>query len=127
MITIEYSKEGRAISDFEYEQEVNYIKKRIKNDVSPVEYIADKTEEIIIISNSVLVHALRLAIVRGEIDPEQIQFKFKDKTFKANKYGVIMDWPEGFCDIYLYFSKNILRTAMDMRKKERENEAIKKS
>ena len=71
------------------------------------------------ISTSCPFSAIRLAIVEGLIKPEEVEFYFRGKIIKINRFGAITDWPDGFCDIEGDYAEKILRKAVAMRKAER--------
>lgn len=52
----------------------------------------------IIIGNELLITLFRCAVVEGKIKHTEIEFLFKEKTIKINKYGRCEEWPEGFGD-----------------------------
>jgi hypothetical protein len=109
MITIVYGMDGRAVSDFDISDWIWDVIHHCKEDYS------------LVVSNALPIHMVRLEIVKGNIDPKDITFKYFDQVFQANKYGAIPDWPKGFADREIAVCEDILRTAMKIRKKEREN------
>jgi hypothetical protein len=98
MITIEYTKEGEAVSDFGCDDYVNII----RND------ILDGENSEYDVSTSIVILAIRAAIARGELDFTKIQFKFDDHILHPDKDGRMEYWPRGFCDIDLNFMDDIL-------------------
>ncbi len=96
MITIEYSEEGKACSDFDCE-------KYIKN-LKDLESLDRKYTT----SSSIVILAIRAAIARGELDFTKIQFKFDDHILQPDKDGRMEYWPRGFCDIDFNFMDDIL-------------------
>lgn len=111
MITIEYCEEGRAVSDFAVESWLEDIM-RFKERWPGQDWWSK-------VSSAIPVTAMRHAIVTGKITCEDVTFVFAGKSFQANKYGAIPDWPNGFCDRDASYSEQILRTAIDMRRAER--------
>lgn len=111
MLKFEYCKEGKAISDFDISDFIKYVMDCLNDPI-----IKDMTFKI---STTPPFEAIRLAIVEGKIDFNKIQFLFQGKIITINKYGAIMDWPNGFCDISGITSEKILRGAMNMRNFER--------
>lgn len=110
MITIEYAGYGKPVSDFDYEKVLKDIIWLCLEHSSPTPYC---------FSSSIIFTAIRLAIAKGEIPHDKIQFKYQDKVFSVNKYGAIMDWPTGFCDIGSRMCEEILKLAMAKRKQEK--------
>jgi len=98
MITIEYCKEGLAISDFEYQKYVDIIK----------DYIMHNNDFDLKVSTEVLVNAIRVEIYKGNIDCNDIGFMFEDKILYPDKDGRIQNWPNGFCDINLELIEKLL-------------------
>lgn len=47
---------------------------------------------------SLLISLLRLAVNRGELNHQDVMFYFEERELPVNAYGVINDWPAGFCD-----------------------------
>jgi len=108
MITIEYCKEGLAISDFSYSDWVYNVKQTIK----------DGKDHKFEVSTSIPIAALRLEIALGNIDCESITFCFWGQYFQANKYGAITNWPRGFADVECAIAEDILRVAIKQRRLE---------
>ena len=104
MITIEYSENGQAVSDFNYKDWLDNVKANVGRD------------HTFIVSTSVPIYAVQLAIVRGEIDCSKIVFKYSNEVFQANEYGAIPNRPFGFCDVENKLAEDILRFAMKKRK-----------
>ena len=104
MITIEYAENGQAVSDFNYKDWLDNVKANVGRD------------HTFIVSTSVPIYAVRLAIVRGELDCSKIVFKYSNEVFQANEYGAIPDRPFGFCDVENRLAEDILRFAMKKRK-----------
>ena len=100
MIIIEYTERGQPVSDFNYGDWLDNVKRNIDSD------------HTFVVSTSVPIAAIRLAIVRGEIDHSKIVFRYSDEVFQANEYGAIPNWPSGFCDIENRFAEDILKCAM---------------
>lgn len=105
-IIIEYTEGGNAISDF-------YVDRWLEDVLS-----RDHSHGLIKVSNETPINAVRQAIVDGRISHEEVAFIYKDHILWVNEYGAISNWPDGFCDKNCRFSENILRKAMNKRKKE---------
>lgn len=105
MVIIEYSKNGHPISDFDLD--------------NLVEAICNLSNAKLIYSTSNIFFALKLAIVKRQIDCEKIKFEFNGQILNINKYGAIEDWPDGFADIDAKMCEKILMTAIGIRKQER--------
>jgi hypothetical protein len=106
MITIEYAEHGQAVSDFNYKDWLDNVKANIGRD------------HTFIVSTSIPIYAVRLAIVLGEIDFNEIVFKYCGEVFQANKYGAIENVLFGFCDLEGNLATDILRYAMKKRRRE---------
>jgi len=114
MITIEYCREGDAISDFACNDWLENI-------------LNQEGDMHLQISTSPPCNALRLAIVQGRIPCEDVMFEFEGKELPPNKYGAIMHWPDGFTDLDCTYSEQILRGAIDMRQAERAERETRQS
>lgn len=113
MIIIKYCKGGEIVSDFDCYFRAETIKK-IEN-----ENRIDNKITVFHFASSNIINAIRLEIVRENIDYKTCWFVYKHKYFRANEYGVISDWPKGFCDIDTDICEQILRTSLDKRRKEK--------
>ena len=100
MIVIEYAEHGQPVSDFNYGDWLDNIKRNINND------------HTFVVSTSVPISAIRLAICRGEIDGAKIVLRYFNEVFQADEYGALPIWPKGFADIESRFAEDILRCAM---------------
>ena len=109
MITIKYSEGGQAYSDFNLDAFIKMIK------LDQVDNFSMKYE----VSTSNIIYAVKLAVVRGDLDPEQIQFDWQGQIITVNKFGSLNDWPKYFADIDARMCEEIIRSAIKMRKKEK--------
>lgn len=111
MITVEYTRHGDAVNDFNLELTYQDFVERVKdNEV----YFSFSTENIFT--------RIRLGIVKGEIDfPIMFAFYTKEENFEfsPNKYGAIVNWPKGFCDSVVRMCEEILILATKKRKVEK--------
>ena len=113
MLIIEYSKYGDTISDFEYENWLNNVKHTLST---------HKDEDIVFkVSTTLPIYAIRLAVVKDEIDYTKVKFKFEDvsgyKESSINEYGVLNYWPIDNVNLLI---GNILTIAMKKRKEWRD-------
>jgi hypothetical protein len=106
MLTVEYTREGTPVNDFTY---INWVYKVLhyKN-----------SDKVFCVSTSIAITAVRLEIVKGNLDCSKVVFKFGDKLLYANEYGAITNWPQGFCDTETRLCEEILRLAMAKKKTE---------
>jgi hypothetical protein len=116
MITIDYCPTGEKVSDFEYKTWLEKVRMASRG---------ERNDEIFSVANSVPIKAVQLAIALGDINCCDVRFLFGDKYFSANRFGAIVDWPEGFADVEVKLSEDILRCAMARRKIERFSETTK--
>lgn len=117
MILIDYGETGVPVSDFALDEFLN----KIINLVEGERKLGTSTRNpVVYVSTSEPVHKIRLAIAQKVISCEEVAFRFQDKIIYANKYGVISDWPEGFANIGVMISQDILKTNMLNRRVERE-------
>jgi len=68
--------------------------------------------------------ALRLMIVEGRLDADDVRFEFNGEQVVVNRYGAVKDWPEGFLDEHMGILDSILRKSVEMRKRERDVAAM---
>lgn len=104
VITIEYTPAGPAIPDHQV--------------MTTVEQ-ALATGMPIWTSTFQVINAARVLIAEG-LSPEAIRFVFRGKQVVCNKYGAILDWPEGFGDHGSEFAERTLRAAILQKRRERE-------
>ena len=78
---IEYHEDGKAVSDFELDNEY-------WNLISSNSDFSYSTENIF--------HRIRLGVLKDEINPENYVLVFKGMNFRMNKFGQINDWPIDF-------------------------------
>jgi hypothetical protein len=108
MITIEYMAGGVPVSDFGIEFWLCGIQAALLTG----------QDHRFAVSTESPIHAIRLAIARDEISAEAIRFQYNGHTFSANKYGAILEWPEGFADSGQRLVEKILGTAIEKKRKE---------
>jgi hypothetical protein len=107
MTVIEYAEHGSAVTDFNFRDWLYNVKHNLGKDAR------------FIVSTSVAIHAVRLAIARDEIPAEEIVFQYFGHGFQANEYGAILEWPRGFADVENALAEDILRAAMRKRRIEK--------
>lgn len=111
MIIIEYCDGGEAVSDFVCG---NWLYKVLHVPTDPAFY-----DHVFQVSTSLPIYLVRRAIATGKLSHQLVTFLFGDHKFQANRYGAIMGWPMGFCDMEIHVAEDILRAAMKLRKEER--------
>ena len=107
MIIIRYAQDGQSVSDFDYKEWLNNVIDSIKNNEN----------RTFVISTSIPVTAVRLAVCRGDIASEKIAFQYLDKFIFVNKYGALPDWPTGFADAEVALMEKILECATEKSRK----------
>ena len=91
-------------------------------DIFITKFLENKKDLKITVASALLIDYFRLRLAQGIITPDQIQFKFDDEIIKANKYGTLERWPNGFCDKTMDILEELLTIGSDAakaRKKER--------
>lgn len=88
MITIDYTGIGTPWSDFNYDLFVELVK----------DYIRIGRTVTLKVSTTPPIDGVRLAVAKGEISPDNVQFMFKDQIIRVNRYGRVYNCPEGFLD-----------------------------
>lgn len=71
------------------------------------------------VSSAVMVDAVRLLTAKGILNHEAVFFLYEGKVIHINKYGMITDWPKGFCDSRCDILEELLTLAFKNRKEER--------
>lgn len=64
------------------------------------------------VSSVLMVDAIRLLIMKGEINHKEVVFRFEGHDLEVDKNGMLRVWPKGFCDIY----DNILEELLGLGK-----------
>jgi hypothetical protein len=100
MITIEYDPDALAVADSWAERFVMHLVEKGKDTEAKV-----STENVI--------QAARALMLREGIE---VQFKYKGEIITPNKYGAIHRWPDGFCTYVQNWIKEVVRTAIEMKK-----------
>jgi len=109
MLTIVYSGIGDSVNDFRLDDEIYLINKMI----------ASWDEYILYYSTENIFTRIRLEIISGNISCDNIQFEYEGENLPVNRFGAIMNWPNGFCDVNIRMSESILRKAINKKKLER--------
>ena len=94
-ISIEYSPDGQAISDFEVEDWANDI---VKESMTP---LSNFTGERVIgrrVSTALAIHQIRAFIKQGKLNHSEVIFVHNGLELKPDKDGRLENWPNGFCD-----------------------------
>lgn len=99
MLKIIYSKNGYAYHDFNLLKEAQQI----------IDYYqTHKDEDVVNVSTSNIVVALRVLVLRGKINCSDITFEFKGEIIKIDKRGKFSNYPKGFIDWYDDFLDEML-------------------
>ena len=106
MIIIEYCASGKAISDFALKPFIELL--TLLEDGGMVQ-----------VSTANVVTAVKLAVLKGQLDYKEIQFWFEDKIISLNEYGCLDDWPDGFADTEVNMCEEILMISIENRKENR--------
>lgn len=54
----------------------------------------------ITVSSNLIVDRLRLAVKEGDLDHNDLVFKFEGREITVDNNGRLLSWPEGFCDTW---------------------------
>lgn len=102
-LIVEYSGDGICVPDAKIDELVTNLISIVdfKNNLDDKEYHIQVASELIIT-------ALRVKVLAGEIPYTQIEFKFEDKIIKINKDGRLDWWPKGFCDYNDHYLDQLL-------------------
>lgn len=73
-----------------------------------------------IVSNAAMVDAIRLLIAKGVLDYKEVVFRYEGKDIKPNRYGMIVHWPNGFCDSRDNILEDLLTASIKIQKEEKD-------
>ena len=100
MLIIDYDPNemwfSAATSDGEVEK---FVYETWNNYSNPFPYRDHESDLTIAVSNEIVITAFRLAILRGDIDHQEIAFKFKGKLLYPDEEGMLPHWPDDFCSL----------------------------
>ena len=100
MLIVEYDLDemwySAATSDGEVEK---FVYQTWENYSNPFPYGDHERDLTITVSNEIVITAFRLAILRGDIDHQEIAFKFNGELLYPTEEGMLPHWPEGFCEL----------------------------
>lgn len=77
-------------------------------------FFEDGVNRVIKIGSELLIHYFRLALYRGEIGVDNIEFHFNGQILEHDKDGRLHPWPKGFCD----YTENILSELLGWKAKD---------
>jgi hypothetical protein len=122
-LVIYYDKTGKAVSDFELEEEFTYGVLRASKQLNPDFSGIDPKVELYYSTFNIFTR-IKLAVVRGEIDCNDIVFLYDDEKLgtqyiPVNEYGACPYTPDGFGDPQGELAEKTLRKAVRMKKEER--------
>lgn len=100
MLKFIYSKRGRAISDFDLDDFI----KDIICDANKNKFYHCSTEN--------LFNRVRLAIVEGHLNPENVLFVFNDEEITINSDGLCDKWSNGFLCESETTARNLLKARL---------------
>lgn len=91
MLEIIYTSEGSVLPDQKVEIWAESVTKRYKA----------RGGTKLHVSAALMVDAIRIQVIRGNIAPEDVQFFNGDDPapIGINKHGRLEHWPAGFCDV----------------------------
>lgn len=109
MLEIEYDAfKGEAVKDAEVEMYVLDILARYHS--------GKMVNTKVTVGSELVIQQFRLSIVEGLIDCNGIVFVFQNNHLKVNKFGVLDNWPRGFCDYESNLTRDIIRNSIKKRK-----------
>jgi hypothetical protein len=122
-LVIYYDKHGKAVSDFELEEELVYGVLRASKELNPNFSGIDPKRELYY-STFNIIHRIKLAVVQGKIDADDIVFLYDDEKLgtqyiPVNEYGATPYTPDGFTDPANKLCEEILTRATKKKKEER--------
>lgn len=99
MLILEYTQEATPVSDFgamDYARELAFLANDSENNTAQF-------------SNAMVLDALRVLVIRREVDWGSIVIRFKDQAMYIDQYANLSDWPKGFCDFTENYLMEILK------------------
>lgn len=96
MITVNYCKEGTAVSDFAAEEWL-------------INWLSFNDNMVYNVSTENIISWIRVYIAEGKLSIKDVKLQFNGKDIEINEYAVISEWPDGFCDYGEENSARILR------------------
>lgn len=78
---------------------ISFAEEKVKDFLKQVNDGFEDVQVNILVSQSDLVDAFRLMVLREKIPADLIQFKYKDQFIRCDRNGRLEEWPKGFCDI----------------------------
>lgn len=120
-VIVKYSKDGRAVSDFIVDNDINVLINLIQTikKIHPSENISSNfTSAYFHVSTDNIITAIREAIALDRIDCNDIGIEFDGNIYKINEFGSTPCWPDGLEDIGVTRSINILEAAVQKTKRQ---------
>ena len=111
MLTVEYSRSGYHISDFDV---LEWANEKIQDYLEWKE--AGKENNLLIVSSGIIIDTFRMMVVEGKISHEDIQFKFNKEMVPINEFGNPEKWPQGFGDVSQNITYRTLKAQSAKRK-----------
>lgn len=97
---VNYSDKGKAVSDFELNDEYQKLISSNK------EYFSYSTENIF--------HRIRLGILKNEISFKEFIFIYDERYIFIDEYAKMINWPKGFIEQNSKLNEMILLEMMNM-------------
>lgn len=118
MLIVNYSEDGVPYSDFEATFKVNeWIE--INQDIK----VKDKNINIpVYVSTENIINAFKLAIIRDQINLDDIKFQYKGIDLDINEYGVFTDTPRNYIDINMSILSDMIKEQVAKRKLKRQSQ-----
>lgn len=111
-ITITYSADGLAVSDFDLENQYEAI-------------TSGRYYKNYAVSTEIFFQRVRLGIVRGEISHERVLFRFEGQDIHLDKDGDFHPCPEGFLSLSAKMAREIMMKSSQNRIERRQHCAAK--
>lgn len=77
------------------------------------------------IGSELIIDRFRLAMIKNEIDINQVEFWFKDEKLIHNEYANIRPWPSDFCTTHNDVAYEIITIQVNKRNELRKLEKLK--
>ena len=106
MITIHFSKDGEAVTDFNYKEYIEKIKNANASYHPQLNYT---------LSTSLGILCIQKMVVDGDVCCDDIQFEYDGKIITIDKYGDFGDLPDGFGSIYSSLYIDMMQRSIKMK------------
>jgi hypothetical protein len=99
-LNVIYSGEGQAVADLRVQDWLDDLLSRLEH--------CGLESHTIDVGTDVMVSIIRLAVIEGRLDHEDVTFYFEDYIITVDENGMFNLSPKGFCDTLTEISRKLL-------------------